>query len=226
MAASTDNNIHHDDSVLHKYAKFSKADSSNNNKDPLDMLILESQQKNQNLQDEKRRQVDSRASRNPQRLDEQQHDSGFSSSSSTYTRNKMSFPPTQNIDPYDPTTYGFTELGTVIGPHGVKGEMKISATTYFGEERLCPPATADAGNDGLIRHLKMPNRRSPREVLLVSGRFLQKNEKSNNDVYLIRLEGVRDRDAAKKMRGPCCTPRRTSIQEGEYLLSDRGTAGH
>lgn len=199
-----------------KYAKFSKADknkkSDHTSMDPLDRLMEESQQKNQDLQEEQRRKKEGRASRDPQRLDRSSPSPQASSSDNAVrTRNKRSFPPTTEIDPYDPTTYGFTELGTILGPHGVHGEMKIDAATFFGQERLCPP-------EPLTRHLKMPNRRSPREVTLLAGRL------QTDNIYLVRLEGVRDRDAARKLRGAVLYAREeerpVDLHEGEYLLSD------
>lgn len=122
----------------------------------------------------------------------------------------MYFPDTRQIDPYDPTTYGFTELGTIMGPHGVKGDMKLLSTTSFATERLCT-----AG----IRHLKMPSRRSPREVRLKAGGRHQMDQ-----VYLIGLVGVEDRDAARKLRGAVLyakeTERPKDLEEDEFMISD------
>jgi ribosomal 30S subunit maturation factor RimM len=74
--------------------------------------------------------------------------------------------------------------------------MKLTSITDFSQHRLCEPGT---------RHIKPPNRRSPREVRLVEGRPLRSNATSagtdSNPTYLIRLENVEDRDEALKMRG-------------------------
>jgi len=124
------------------------------------------------------------------------------------TRNQILFPDTKTIDPYDPTTYGYTELGTIIGAHGVHGMLKISAVTEFAE-RLCRPGG---------RHIKAPNRRSPRKITLVEGRYCM------DDEYLIKLEGIGDRDAANKLRGYILYAREEerpeNLEQDEYLVGD------
>jgi 16S rRNA processing protein RimM len=123
-------------------------------------------------------------------------------------RNKILFPDNKTIDPYDPSTYGYTELGTILGPHGVHGLLKISAVTEFSE-RLCAPG---------IRHLKAPNRRSPREIVLLEGRHRLKNE------YLIKFEGISNRNEALKLRGSALYARQEErpqdIGEDEFLVTE------
>jgi len=135
-------------------------------------------------------------------------------------RNKRFFPDTKTIDPYDPTTYGYIELGTIIGAHGVHGLMKLTSITDFSQHRLCNPGT---------RHIKPPNRRSPREVQLVEGRPLRSDaEVMGSDVnptYLIRLENVDDREEALKMRGCVLYALEEEtveelLEEDEYIVSD------
>lgn len=154
-----------------KYSSFSKV--TGGALDPFEAMIAESTKKNNELQNEKRRKEEKNKSVNPQRVNIEFNDTNDSDDTEeillnkledlnnsekgqTRERNKREFPPTNTIDPYDPTTYGFTELGTILGPHGVKGEMKLSASTGFWNERLCPSSPE-------IRHLRMPNRKSPRE---------------------------------------------------------------
>jgi len=121
---------------------------------------------------------------------------------------RITFPDNRDIDPYDPTTYGFVELGKIKGPHGVHGFMKIDAVTKF-PERLCKPG---------IRHLKAPNRRSPRQIHLIEGKKISSTE------YLIRLDGVVDRDAALKLKDFSLYSRQEErpqdIAIDEYLISD------
>lgn len=135
-------------------------------------------------------------------------------------RNKRSFPDTKAIDPYDPTTYGYIELGTIIGAHGVHGLMKLTSITDFSQHRLCQPGT---------RHIKLPNRRSPREVQLVEGRPLRPDASyvgtDVNPSYLIRLENVDDREEALKMRGCVLYALEEEtvedlLGEDEYIVSD------
>lgn len=41
-------------------------------------------------------------------------------------RGTIEYPDVSDFDPYDPTTFGFVEVGQILGAHGVKGEMKVS----------------------------------------------------------------------------------------------------
>ena len=88
------------------------------------------------------------------------------------------------------------------------GFLKILAITAFSE-RLCKPG---------VRHLKAPNRRSPRQIQLIEGKQISRNE------YLIRLAGVDDRDAAMKLRDHILYSREDErpedIASDEYLISD------
>jgi 16S rRNA processing protein RimM len=180
-----------------KYANFSKTD--NLQLDPFEELLNESEKKKKELErdlSKKKNQFNSEE----EAVDETTND--------TRERNKRLFPDNKTIDPYDPTTYGYTEIGTILGAHGVHGLLKIAAVTEFAE-RLCKPG---------IRHLKAINRRSPREIRLLEGRHRMKNE------YLIRLEGISDRNEAMKLRGSVLYARQEErpedIGEDEYLISE------
>lgn len=199
-----------------KYANFSKVEGNNerNNKDqnensnmkaldPFEALLAESQEKNKQLLKEN-------ALKKNKKVDEDLLDEETIKQLKTEKRerNKRTFPDNKTIDPYDPTTYGYTELGTVLGPHGVHGLMKVAAVTDF-PERLCKPG---------IRHLKAPNRRSPREIRIVEGRHRLKDE------YLVKLEQVGDRNEALKLRGSVLYARQEERPEDmgddEYLITD------
>jgi 16S rRNA processing protein RimM len=197
-----------------KYAQFSNVDKSNSNKndrttsklenlDPFELLIAESQEKNNQLLKEKA--INSNKKIDPDLLDDEtiqqmQHEKR--------DRNKRIFPDNKSIDPYDPTTYGYVELGTILGPHGVHGLLKVAAVTDF-PERLCKSG---------IRHLKAPNRRSPREIRIVEGRHRLGNE------YLVKLEHVGDRNDALKLRGSVLYARQEErpedMDDDEYLISE------
>ena len=41
------------------------------------------------------------------------------------------FPDNKDINPNDPASFGFIEIGTVVGPHGVHGEIKVKSSTGF-----------------------------------------------------------------------------------------------
>ena len=217
-----------------KYAKLSKAD--NLSMDPLDALLVESRTKLSEMYREdskplKRRRklstIEYTSLEAIDRLLDDRDTRGVNSGidamedmEETRERNKRSFPDVQTIDPYDPTTYGYIELGTIIGAHGVHGLMKLASITDFSQHRLCEPG---------IRHIKSPNRRSPREVRLVEGRALRSNSTAaGSDAspsYLIRLENVNDRDEAMKFRGYVLYALEDEkvndlLMEDEYIVSD------
>ena len=52
-------------------------------------------------------------------------------------RGKWSYPDAADIDQRDPTTFGFTEIGQILGAHGTRGELKVSSDSDFAQERLC-----------------------------------------------------------------------------------------
>lgn len=177
-----------------KYSQFSKADGLS--QDPLDALISESEEKNRQLELETMMRHNKPLPKDAVQQNEKR------------IRNQIEFPDTKTIDPYDPTTYGYTELGSIIGAHGVKGLLKIASVTDFSE-RLCQPG---------VRHLKLQTRRSPRKVQLLDGRHRM------GDEYLIKLEGIGDRDAANKLRGAVLYARQEerpeNVGDDEYLVSD------
>lgn len=96
--------------------------------------------------------------------------------------------------------------------------MKLASVTDFSQHRLCQPGK---------RHLKLPNRRSPREVQLIEGRPIRPDAMNDgtNPIYLIRLENVDDREEAMKMRGCILFALEEDrvddlLEEDEYIVSD------
>ena len=141
-----------------KYAKFSKSAAAE--LDPWETMMKDSLLKRQGIQNEivaKDRRKAAPREYDPTEIRE---------------RNKFEWPDVREIDPYDPTTYGYVELGIISGAHGVKGEVKLIAATDFADMRLCNPGP---------RHLRLPNRRSPREIRLISGR------RQTGDNYLVSM---------------------------------------
>jgi len=181
-----------------KYAKFSEVDKMKS--DPLEALILESNVKIREIKKE----IALKSNKKVE-LDEE---SLLARKEEKRVRNKRVFPDPATIDPYDPTTYGYTELGTIVGSHGIHGLVKIAAVTGF-TERLCKPG---------IRYLKAPNRRSPREIRLMEGRL------TLNNVFLVKFENIGDRNDANSLRGFVLYARQEDrpedIAEDEYLVTD------
>ena len=109
-------------------------------------------------------------------------------------RGEWTYPDAAAVDQRDPTTFGFTEIGTVLGAHGINGELKVRTESDFGPQRLC-----EAG----VRWLRRPRRRAPREVALLGGR-----KGPGAGVYLVTLDGVGSREAAAALKGSTFFARR------------------
>jgi len=129
-------------------------------------------------------------------------------------RGMVEFPDEEDIDPYDPTTFGFIRIGYIMGPHGVKGEVKVAAETDFGALRLGVPGP---------RHVQAPGRRFPREIELEAGR--PQVVKGDTEVWLVKFRGVGGRAEAEALRGHVLFVRddegaEVELDEGEYMLED------
>lgn len=169
-----------------KYENFSKVEKDI---DPLDVLMAESEAKKRDME-----QQAAEATR-PKRIE-------------LDPLGKLDFPNNRDINPYDPTSFGYVEVGTITGAHGVHGWLKVKSTTDFAEVRLCQPGR---------RHLKPANKRAPRQVVLVDGKHRHEDE------YLIQLEDVMDRDEAKRLRGAVLYVReeeKVDHEADEFMLSD------
>jgi 16S rRNA processing protein RimM len=121
---------------------------------------------------------------------------------------RLSFPNNKDIDPYDPTTFGFVEIGTVLAAHGVHGWNKVQGCTDF-PERLTTP--------GMVLHLKPFRKRAPRKVLLTNGKL------TGTDSFLVQLQDVTDRRQAEKLKGSTlyyATQQDHVKKEDDLLLSD------
>jgi 16S rRNA processing protein RimM len=168
-----------------KYQEFSKVIAE---QDPLDALMEDSKQKIQQIELEQEKKKPPRPIIPPS--------------------SALVFPNNKEIDPYDPTSFGYLEIGTITGPHGVYGWLKLRSSTDFGKERLCTPG---------LRHLRPFRKRAPRPIVLLNGRHRQ------GDEYLIQLEDISDRDQAAKLRGSVLYVReedRVETSKEEYIVSD------
>jgi len=150
-----------------KYAKFSKADKIE--LDPFEALVKESEQKLQSIE-----------------LEKQQPKRDPLPPPPEASTKPLEFPNNKDIDPYDPTTFGFVEIGSIVGPHGVHGWVKVQGCTDF-PERLT--------RAGMPLHMKPARKRAPRTVILAAGKFL------GDDQFLIQLQGFYDRTASQTLKG-------------------------
>ena len=100
------------------------------------------------------------------------------------------------------------EIGKIVSPQGMKGEMRVYPETDFPERFEVP------GKRWLLR----ANATEPEEVELVKGRFLE-----GKNLYVIQLRGVKYRDEAEELRGcKLLVPEgdRPELGEDEYHLMD------
>ena len=103
---------------------------------------------------------------------------------------------------------GWLEIGKIVAPQGMKGELRVYPSTDF------PERFEVAG----LRWLLRPNATEPEEVELIKGRFLE-----GKNLYVIQLGGVKYRDEAEELRGcQLLVPEgdRPELGEDEYHLMD------
>lgn len=169
-----------------KYAKFSKADKFE--KDPLELLVEESEEKVKAIETEK-------AEKNMKVIPV-----------SPEAKKRLEFPNNKDIDPYDPSTFGYIEIGTIQGAHGVHGWVKVQGYTDF-PERLTKP--------GMPLHLRPTRKRAPRKITLAAGKV------TGIDAFLIQFQGVYDRKEAEKLKGASiyyATQQDTGVVQGDDLI--------
>ena len=173
-----------------KYAEFSKVDKQRH--DPFEAMVEESKQKVLELEQAQKSKNDMSSQVNEQTKPVQQ----------------IVFPNVKDIDPYDPTTFGYVEIGSIQGPHGVNGWVKVKGCTDF-PERLTRP--------GMLLHIKSLHKRAPRRVTLASGKMIP------NESFLIQLQGIYNRTAAESLTGATlyyATQQDPVSHDDEFLVSD------
>ncbi|MGI0481933.1 ribosome maturation factor RimM [Geminocystis sp. CENA526] len=100
------------------------------------------------------------------------------------------------------------EIGTIVSPQGIKGELKVKTDSDF------PERFEKSGN----RWLQVQPHQSPQMVELVRGRQVP-----NKNIFIIKLAGIDDRNQAESLRG--CKLfvdklDRPSLEEEEYHIAD------
>ena len=114
---------------------------------------------------------------------------------------------------YDPFNFGFVEIGTLLGAHGVRGECKLRLSTDYPQERL--------PSGRVTRHLRRVGRVYPRPVQVCNGR-----PASQPGQWIFRLDGVQTREEAVALRGATLYIRaderyeEASAGEMEYTVAD------
>lgn len=105
-------------------------------------------------------------------------------------------------------TEHFLEIGKIVSPQGLKGELKVYPNSDFPERFLEPGQ----------RWLLHPGSREPQPIKLVKGRYLE-----GKGLYVVQLEAVTDREQAEALRDcKLLVPEgdRPSLNEDEFHVSD------
>ncbi|MDX2239646.1 MAG: ribosome maturation factor RimM [Leptolyngbyaceae cyanobacterium bins.302] len=102
----------------------------------------------------------------------------------------------------------FLEIGRIVSPQGLKGELRVYPNTDFPERFLQP------GQRWLLR----PGHSTPDPVQLSSGRYLE-----GKGLYVVQFAGVVDRDQAEALRDckiliPASD--RPTLADDEYHIAD------
>jgi 16S rRNA processing protein RimM len=110
--------------------------------------------------------------------------------------------------PAIPNLQGFIEIGRIVAPQGLRGELRVYPDTDFPERFLEP------GDRWLLR----PGAAQPEVITLEEGRYLE-----GKGLYVIQLIGVGDRNQAEQLRGAkilVLESDRPPLEEGEYHIMD------
>ena len=78
------------------------------------------------------------------------------------------------------------EIGTIVAPRGLKGELKVLSSTDFPERFEIPGQ----------RWLQSPQNASPQPIDLISGKSV-----AGKNLYIVRLRGIENRNQAESLRG-------------------------
>jgi 16S rRNA processing protein RimM len=103
---------------------------------------------------------------------------------------------------------GYLEIGKIVAAQGIKGELRVYPNTDF-PERFEEPGT---------RWLLRPNQTEPETIELLSGRYID-----GKGLYVVQIQGIRDRSAAEALRGcQILVPDndRPELEEGEFHVAD------
>lgn len=118
-------------------------------------------------------------------------------------------PDMSSVDPtLATTTEHFIEIGKIVAPQGLQGELRVYPSTDFPERFLEPGK----------RWLLSPGQTEPRPIELLKGHYLD-----GKGLYVIKLENITDRSQAEALKGcVLMVPKsdRPSLEEDEFLVLD------
>lgn len=129
-------------------------------------------------------------------------------------RNVVTFPDAAVIDPRDPSTFGYVHVGRVLGPHGLRGHVKVHTESDFAEGRLCRPGQ---------QYVRRPDRVAPRPLQVLSGSRARDLPDGKGAIYIVLFEGSSSREDAAELRGHMVFARADTspddLQADEYLVA-------
>lgn len=108
----------------------------------------------------------------------------------------------------NPSGDEWLEIGRIVAPQGLNGEVRVYPNSDFPERFLEP------GERWLLR----PNASEPESIQLEGGRFIE-----GKGLYVIRLAGIHYRDQSEKLRGAkLLVPEsdRPYLEDDEYHVMD------
>ncbi|MDJ0508303.1 MAG: ribosome maturation factor RimM [Crocosphaera sp.] len=84
------------------------------------------------------------------------------------------------------TIKNWLEIGTIVAPRGLKGELKVLSSTDFPERFEIPGQ----------RWLQTSEQSEPQPIELISGKSV-----TGKNLYIVRLKGIENRNQAESLRG-------------------------
>ncbi|GMH57874.1 hypothetical protein TrLO_g13684 [Triparma laevis f. longispina] len=150
-----------------KYASKSKTPSL----DPLESLLLESQQKNEAL-------------KTPSKL---------TTPTPHITKKPTLFPDSSLIDPSSPSTFGFTYLGYILSAHSLSGSLLLLSSTSFSSSRILKPGYLGLKppNRGYPRE----------RLLIEGKKHESKKGGKGGEVFIVNFQGIETREEAEMFKG-------------------------
>ncbi|MDJ0651095.1 MAG: ribosome maturation factor RimM [Xenococcaceae cyanobacterium MO_188.B19] len=109
---------------------------------------------------------------------------------------------------HEQLTTEWLEIGTIVSPQGLRGELRVYPNSDFPERFLEPG----------IRWLQHPQTEEIEEIELLSGRYIP-----GKNLYVIAIEGVEDREQAEELRDYKILVDKSDrpiLEDDEYHVSD------
>ncbi|MBW4613842.1 MAG: ribosome maturation factor RimM [Desmonostoc vinosum HA7617-LM4] len=115
---------------------------------------------------------------------------------------------TNGNSPFPMTNDEWLEIGKIVAPQGLSGEVRVYPESDFPERFEVP------GKRWLLR----PDQKEPQPIELLSGRYI-----NGKNLYVLQLAGVENRNQAEELRGcKLIVPAsdRPQLGEDEYHVLD------